>query len=95
MKKKNDINNNVNNVKKADGVHERSMELRFNSSKNISLAYLPSLPRVFLNDGSFKNLSMNNKKTTILHKLCDSYIRLNFGRRFSGRNYGLLCKWII
>lgn len=61
------------------------MELRFNSSKNISLAYLLSLPTVFLNDGSFKNLSMNNKKITILHKLCDSYIRLNFGRRFSGR----------
>lgn len=68
------------------------MSEAWNYVSTLAKTFLSSLPRVFLNDGSFKNLSMNNKKTTILHKLCDSYIRLNFGRRFSGRNYGLLCK---
>ena len=68
------------------------MSEAWNYVSTLAKTLLSSLPRVFLNDGSFKNLSMNNKKTTILHKLCDSYIRLNFGRRFSGRNYGLLCK---
>ena len=79
------INNNVNNEKK----RMEFMTEAWNCVSTLAKTFLSRISRLHLESSymteALKIYPWIIKKTTILHKLCDSYIRLNFGRRFSGR----------